>query len=132
MHTRRAGHVVTRPLNCGVMRHANVLALICFMSVAGCSSTNPYASAASDVFRSSHGWLPANSSWPQLSAAEEERLSADLAACTNELSGWLAGVNETPPRFKPSRVERVLQLVTCMDAKGWRLIRDEIVVTSGA
>jgi hypothetical protein len=114
------------------MRHANVLALFCCISIAGCSSTRPYASTATDVFRSSHGWLPAASSNPQLSAAEEQRLSSDIATCTNELAERLARVNETPPRFRLSRVERVLQLVTCMDVKGWRLIREEIVITSGA
>ena len=96
------------------------------MPIGGCSSTNPYTSAASDVFRSSHSWQPATSPDHQLSAAEEERQSADLTACTNQLA------REFPPRGRPSRVERVLQLVTCMEAKGWRLIRDEIVVTSGA
>jgi hypothetical protein len=115
------------------MRYANVIAMLGAALVLGCASTNPYASTASDVFRSSHSWFPAGNDGPlQLSAGEDARLSADLTACTSELSAWLAHANQSSPVLRPSRLERVLQLVSCMETKGWRLGRDEIVVTSGA
>jgi hypothetical protein len=67
-----------------------------------------------------------------LSEEEIARNGADLKACVTELSTWLAGFDPYPRRWHPSREARVLELLDCMEGKGWRVVKFDVVVTGGA
>jgi hypothetical protein len=133
MHMRRAGHMVTRPLNCGVMRHVSGVVGLCVMTLSACSASSPYASAETDVYSASHDWMPIGTeSAYTLPPADTQRRENDIASCVSELSRWFERAYGSPPRYSLSREERMLQLVSCMETKGWHLVRVEILVTSGA
>ena len=115
------------------MRHSSVIAVLWAGALGACSSSAPYGFAETDVLRASHDWIPAGKAESyQLSADEQTRRNNDVASCVGELSTWLAQINETPPRLRLTRQERTLQLIACMEERGWHLVRVVIVVTSAA
>ena len=135
-YTRRAGHVVTRPLNCGVMRHVSRLgALLVSASLAACSATRPYAQTAATLSASQRQWVPLKADDLRTGTQAEIDSATDLEACVSGFSQQLARVREEGYRTRvPSREARVLELLECMGTKGWRFwynpLLEEISVTS--
>jgi hypothetical protein len=127
-------------LNCGVMRHIEYIALSCLAtSIAACSSMDPYAWTAASLTEIERTWAPLDKAdFYVPSKAEHSRSSSDIASCVDEFSQRLARNNEINrqhglSKWVPSREERVVDLVGCMQLKGWHLVAVEpIIVTSAA
>ena len=94
---------------------------------------SPFASTAAALTNTWFYWSPLGKDDSYVLSEEESvRRTEAFRSCVSELSTWLARANEAPYRLRISREERVLELVTCMKAKGWHPVRTDIVVTSSA
>jgi hypothetical protein len=106
MHTRRAGHLVTRPLNCGVMRHRSLIAcLIACIAIEAVAQSYglgfpsdgrfvlPKDSASALLQQCSRPAPQGASGYWEPSRSEIEALEVKLVAYLESLSGV-----ETPPR----------------------------------
>jgi hypothetical protein len=101
-----------------------------FIFFIGCTSQSKYESSAHEMLRdeypqSNYGflksWNPTGKSYEyQLSENEIEKSSVDLESCIKQLS-----LKYIRP---PKEVLRSLQIVKCMEAKGWHLEIEEILI----
>jgi hypothetical protein len=107
------------------MRQSRVVAALFASAVlASCSLSHRYASTAAKTESYPFEWAPiAKNDGDDLTADERVRSRSDLDGCVRTL----ATIREY--ELKPTREERLIELVRCMKLKGWHIVRYSIVVT---
>jgi hypothetical protein len=108
-----------------VMRHAGVIAiLLVSICVASCTSTHLYSSTAASTTTYPFDWAPLGKDGEYaLTPAENERRTADLDQCVRTLADM------PEHEIRRTRDQRLFQMVDCMEAKGWHIVRYSVVVT---
>ena len=123
------------PLMLGVMRHVSPLSALLISAVAACTASRPYTQTAAMLSTTLYQWVPLDQDDRRPGTETEVASAGDLDACVSELSQQLTSVRKQGYRTRaPSREARVLELLECMEMKGWRFwynpVLDEISVTS--
>ena len=132
MRLLRAGQRGAPPLNCDVRRHVSTAVVLILGSLlSGCGATKPYAQTAAMLSTTGYQWVPLDR---DSSAARDS--AADFNACITSITTQIERVREEGYGLSiPSREARVLELLECMQMKGWDFeynkILDEIGVTNG-
>lgn len=100
------------------------------MFLVGCATNSNYKSSADNLLRTEYpkpyygvtkSWKPLGKNHEyNLSDIESNQSSLDSDFCINDLS------SKYP--FRSSEALRVLQIIDCMEAKGWHLEMEEILI----
>ena len=115
------------------MRKLSVALLLPVLWLAACGSSRPYGATGEAIGGALYAWRPAGTDqFHQPSEAESAQSRADMQVCLSELSARLSKSNKSFPgtRLHPSKEERVLDVISCMEPKGWLPVKLEIIVTS--
>jgi hypothetical protein len=101
-----------------------------------CVTTAPYQETASRLTQELYDWRPLRKDrWYEISDEERARSEQHLQSCVSELTSAYQRSAELARSFhenvaSPSREKRVMDLVICMEEKGWHLVPVEVYVTS--
>ena len=94
--------------------------------IEACSSLNPYAATAAKLSESGYEWRPLGKDlFYGMSQEEAARSRSDLEVCIGQFTKSLV-----PAGPVPIREVRAFLLLDCMEARGWHLVDNGVVVTS--
>ena len=121
------------------MRHFRCIAITLVAAVLqGCSAISAYESTAAELSGIEYTgvidgfeklWKPLGKDGAySLSQEEAVRGGSDLDSCISSLSERFV----VPHRSVPSRELRVVQLLDCMQSRGWHLVVTEVLVLDDA
>lgn len=102
---------------------ATVIALVLCTA---CATSAPYQETAAALSKDSYEWRPpGKNEWDALSDEERGRSQQQLESCVRELT-----TRYVETHTAPSREGRAVDIATCMEGKGWHIVRTEVLVTS--
>ena len=112
--------------------HRAIAASVAAAVLAGCSTGQLYQDTMEAIDYSLFSWRSFDDTNPVQQQSETDSVQARISfeQCIEELSASLARLNQQRPQLRPTREERVLEVVECMHKKGWTPIESIIVITS--
>ena len=107
------------------MRHAKLgVIVIASALVCSCSPARLYSSTAEAIASYPFEWMPLGRSGEDaITASEDSRRKEDSAECVRALAA------EPEREIRRTRDQRMLQMIGCMESKGWHVVRYSVVVT---